>query len=99
MGREGTCRGTSAKLPGAKRRRPSPPFGLQSLKQKDKKRKEKVQRRLMEGVGTPFFPFEGAGVTFLLFFGPKHTLVRDICFVATRASVVAQSVNKASSCP
>jgi hypothetical protein len=44
-----------------RRRHPSPPLGLQSLPKKAKKRKEKVQRRLMEGVGTLFFLLEGAG--------------------------------------
>lgn len=61
MGREGKCEGTSAKLPGVKRRRPRSPFGLQSLQKKGKKRKAKVQRRLMEGVGTLYFHVEGAG--------------------------------------
>jgi hypothetical protein len=36
-------------------------FWAAKPKTKDKKRKAKVQRRLMEGVRARFFPLEGAG--------------------------------------
>jgi len=36
-------------------------FWAAKPKKKAKKRNEKVPRRIMERVGTPFFPLEGAG--------------------------------------
>ncbi len=40
---------------------PKSTFWVAKPKKKAKKRKEKVERRLMERVGTLFFPLEGAG--------------------------------------